>query len=293
MSITVFAPAKINLTLGVGGAQLDGRHPLDSLVAFTRTIGDKLTLEPDHELSLTIDGPFSDGLSSDNDNLVLRAAHLLADQFGAKQGVHIRLTKSLPIASGIGGGSADAAAALIGLNSLWGGGLSLKHLQDLAAKLGADVPACVSGQPLRMTGTGETTQNIGSLPSLGIVLVNPLVPCPTGPVYRRFDEMGHARPLLQQLLPALTKPADLLAYLHQTPNDLEPAAQSLVPEIGTTLAAIASSPGVLLTRMSGSGATCFGLYESLAKAQIGAVAIKKTLAIKSVWVEADEIKSAE
>jgi 4-diphosphocytidyl-2-C-methyl-D-erythritol kinase len=289
MTQTWHAPAKINLSLKVGPAGPDGRHPLDSLVAFARRIGDVVRLEPAPDLELNIDGLFSDSLQHETDNLILRAARLLAQHLKIDQGAKITLTKNLPVASGIGGGSADAAAALVGLNDLWQGGLSLAALAELGATLGADVPACVMGAPLRMTGTGETISPIDALPSLGIVLVNPLKDCPTGPVYQAFDRMGGVADLVMTPLPQLATQDLLLAYLIAHENDLESAAIQLVPEIAMTLSAIAGSPDVLLSRMSGSGATCFGLYPTLRHAQAAARAIKNQLAFSPVWVEADEI----
>jgi 4-diphosphocytidyl-2-C-methyl-D-erythritol kinase len=290
MMASLLAPAKINLNLAVGSPLADGRHPLDSVVAFTQTLGDTLTLGPASDLSLQIDGPFGEGLSGGADNLVLRAARLLGAHMRVTPCATIKLTKNLPIASGIGGGSSDAAAALIGLNDLWAGGLSAQALQKLGEELGADVPACVAAISLRMTGTGEITHPIGGLPPLGIVLVNPLIACPTGPVFSRFDELGEAKALSTAPLPSLVTQDDLLSYLTTNFNDLEPAAISRVPEIATILGAIAKSPSALLSRMSGSGATCFGLYPNLATAQAAAIHLKKHLAMGAVWVEADAIR---
>jgi 4-diphosphocytidyl-2-C-methyl-D-erythritol kinase len=289
MTHTWLAPAKINLSLAVGPVGADGRHPLDSIVAFTHGIGDELSIVAAQHLSLTIDGPFAQGLSDTADNLILRAARLLAARLSVTKGARITLTKKLPIASGIGGGSADAAAALIGLNALWEGGLSHADLALLGAQLGADVPACLLGQALRMTGTGETTAPLEGLPRLGVVLVNPLKPCPTGPVYQAFDQIGGATELAFSQLPSLNTQDQLLTFLSANGNDLEAAAIQLVPEIATVLNAIAQSPEVLLARMSGSGATCFGLYPTLDMARAAAVAIKNHLAIDPIWVKADEI----
>jgi 4-diphosphocytidyl-2-C-methyl-D-erythritol kinase len=289
MTISIFAPAKINLSLRVGPPGHNGRHPLDSLVAFTLGIGDRLEIVEATKLSLEIEGPFAGGLRRDEDNLVLRAASILRAHLGETRGARIKLAKHLPIASGIGGGSADAAAALIGLNRLWDGGVGDETLQKLGATLGADVPACVAGVALRMTGTGEVIIPVPALPKLGIVLVNPLISCPTGPVYNRYDEGGAIAALPMDPLPDLATPSALLEYLALSPNDLQVPAIALVPQIGGVLRAIEQSPDVILARMSGSGATCFGLYESLAMAQKRAVAIKNTLALNPVWVEADEI----
>lgn len=289
MTLEVFAPAKINLSLRVGPPCRNGRHPLDSLVVFTKACGDLLSFGPSSYLGLTIDGPFGEGLSAQPDNLVLRAAQLLREFAQPKAGAAIRLHKYLPIASGIGGGSADAAATLVGLNDLWGCGASRAQLQILGASLGADVPACVSGAALHMTGTGEVIEAVAGLPSLGIVLVNPLTPCPTGPVYRQYDQLGSFCDPTVEPLGSLHTVSALLEYLGETPNDLEAAAITLVPKIGDVLGAIATTQNVLLTRMSGSGATCFGLYPTLADAQAAAVGLKNALASFPVWVEADQI----
>jgi 4-diphosphocytidyl-2-C-methyl-D-erythritol kinase len=289
MTISVFAPAKINLSLRVGPPGPDSRHPLDSLVAFTNACGDRMELLHGDRLDLQIIGPFAQGLSTDEDNLVLRAARLLQDEAQNKQGARIILTKNLPIASGIGGGSADAAAALIGLNQLWGIGANIEKLQRLGAALGADVPACLLGAALRMTGTGEATEAVPPLPKLGIVLVNPLVPCPTGSVYQKYDQIGAFADARLEPLPSLSSTDLLLDYLHATPNDLEAPAIALVPQIGSILAAIGATKDVLLTRMSGSGATCFGLYANVDDAKTAADSLRKALASSPVWVEADEI----
>jgi 4-diphosphocytidyl-2-C-methyl-D-erythritol kinase len=291
MTRRYFAPAKVNLSLRVGPPQADGRHPLDSLVAFTRCVGDTIEVDDSDSFALVVMGPFGQDLSGETDNLVSRAATLLANHLGAKRGAHIVLTKNLPIASGIGGGSGDAAATLIGLNELWAGGLTRDQLAVLGAQLGADVPACILGQPLRMTGTGETTSPISSLPKMGIVLVNPLVACPTAPVYRHFDALGRWNAIDARPLPDVTTQAQLLSYLAASPNDLEPAARDLVPEIGDVLDAIGATAHVALARMSGSGATCFGLYETLEHAKVGAASIKNTLALSPVWVEADQLST--
>ena len=289
MSVRFFAPAKINLSLRVGAPLPNGRHPLDSLVAFTLRVGDHIILQASDDLKLASEGPFGADVGADADNLVMRAAQGLQALGTRRLGANITLVKNLPLASGIGGGSADAAATLIGLNEIWNLGLSVAHLQALGGKLGADVPACILGTPLRMTGTGEDTAAVSGMAEMGIVLVNPLISCPTSPVYHSFDQMGAGRALSVMTLPDVSTQDALLEFLRATPNDLEPAAIALVPEIAPMLNAIASSPNVLLARMSGSGATCFGLYASLADAHIGALAIKQALAFAPIWVEADMI----
>lgn len=284
-----FAPAKLNLTLRVGPPQMDGRHPLDSLVCFTQRLGDHLFVEAGPDLQLEISGPFGEGLSTGPDNLVCRAAQILADAAVIPPKASIRLVKNLPIASGIGGGSADAAAVMHALNDFWDLKLPLANLVALAAQLGADVPACLTGQPVHMTGTGETLAQTGPLAAMGVVLVNPGVACPTGPVYRAYDALGAGPALEVQSVPDVSDRESLLAYLREVPNDLEKAAISLVPEIAEAMASLAASPNVRFVRMSGSGATCFALYDNEETAQAGKNFVLKGLANRGFWVEADRI----
>lgn len=289
--LSLHAPAKLNLTLRVGPPRSDGRHDLDSLVCFTHRLGDRLEVSLGQGLELTLAGPFASGLVGEADNLVLRAARLLAAAADIEAHAHLHLVKNLPLASGIGGGSADAAATLHGLNRLWKLGLPMADLMAMAGQLGADVPACVLGQPAHMTGTGEEMAALAEIAGLGIVLVNPGVACPTGPVYRRFDELGAGPALTSSQMPDLSSPSKLLAYMAATPNDLEAAAVSLVPEIGETLTLLQESPGVRMARMSGSGATCFGLYDDVSAAQVARAFMVERLANPRFWVEADEINA--
>jgi 4-diphosphocytidyl-2-C-methyl-D-erythritol kinase len=252
-----FAPAKINLYLHVGPPNPDGRHPLDSLVVFARDAGDTLHAAAADELSLSITGPFADALPVSDDNLVLRAARLLADHAGRKAGAALTLDKHLPIASGIGGGSADAAAVLHLLNEIWRVGASAEDLARLSAGIGADLPVCVRGETARLSVTGEDTSPT-MCPMLHAVLVNPRAPTPTGAVYRQFDALNLGR----RLPDAPETPRggeDMIAWLANTSNDLEPAAEIVTPEIGATLALMRRLAPEALVRMSGSGATCFAL----------------------------------
>lgn len=283
------APAKLNLTLRVGPPQSDGRHPLDSLVCFTQKLGDQLTVKPATDWRLEITGPFGEGLGVGPENLVCRAAQILSAAGDIPAHAHLHLVKNLPLASGIGGGSADAAAAMHLLNKLWGLHLPQAELLNLGAALGADVPACLLGQPAQMTGTGETLRPTGPLSSMGVVLINPGVACPTGPVYRAYDDLGAGPDLVVEALPDLGSREDLLAYLQAMPNDLEAAAISLVPEIGDAMALLAASPHVRFVRMSGSGATCFALFDDETAAQAAKKFIEKGLANRRFWVEADRI----
>lgn len=254
------APAKVNLSLAVTGRRGDGYHELDSLVVFADA-ADVVTVEPAETLSLDIDGPFAAALVGEADNLALRAARL----FGEDRGARLTLTKNLPVAAGLGGGSSDAAAALRLLSALW----KLPLPADLAASLGADLPVCLRGEAARVAGIGEIVRPV-ELPDFALLLVNPGMALPTGEV---FGALGGACTEPPPCPPGFKQLADLLAQLLAVPNDLEPPARGLCPEIGEVLEALASSEGCLLARMSGSGATCFGLYAGRAEAEAAAGAI--------------------
>jgi 4-diphosphocytidyl-2-C-methyl-D-erythritol kinase len=266
-----FAPAKVNLALHVVGRRRDGYHLLDSLVAFPR-LGDLVEAEPDSGVSLAIDGPFARDLPKDSSNLVLRAAALMA---GAGRGAALRLTKNLPVASGIGGGSADAAATLRLLTRLWD-----KPLPEPAAVLGlgADVPVCLDARAARMTGIGERLQPL-ALPPFWMVLANPGVAVATAAVFAGLRRS--ANPPLAAV-PALGDVDALAAFLATQRNDLELPASALAPAISEALAALAAQPGCRLARMSGSGATCFGLFASEPAALAAAKQVAK--ARRDWWV---------
>lgn len=257
MTFAEHAPAKINLFLHVGDKRADGFHALQSLVAFTG-VGDVLHFEPADDVRLTISGPFGAGLGAGEDNLILRAARALLDHTGLAKGAAISLTKNLPVASGIGGGSSDCAAALRGLSRLWEVAFSNEELCEIAATLGSDVPVCIACRPQFMEGRGEKVTTLPPLPELPIVLVNPGVGVPTGKV---FAALKQRRGVGLPLPPTISKPADLIGYLKDTSNDLEAPAREIAPEIVRVLNTIAAQ-GALLARMSGSGATCFGLFDS-------------------------------
>jgi 4-diphosphocytidyl-2-C-methyl-D-erythritol kinase len=254
--LTEPAPAKVNLFLHVIGRRADGYHLLDSLVAFA-DIGDVLSAEPAEVLSLSVDGPFAAGLAAEADNLVLRAARALAAETGVAAHGKLRLHKNLPVASGIGGGSADAAAALRLLCRLWGVAPDATALMNLAMRLGADVPVCLAGHASRMGGIGERLEPAPALPDCGIVLINPGVAVPTAEVFRaRHGTWSSPAELAEGWRDAEAMAADLAGLR----NDLEPAAIGLQPVIGEVLSALGGAPGCLMARMSGSGATCFGLF---------------------------------
>lgn len=277
-SETRLARAKINLCLHVTGQRADGYHLLDSLVVFA-DLGDRITCAPDDRLTLTVTGPQGAGLSAGDDNLVLRAARA----FGAGRGARITLDKHLPLASGIGGGSADAAATLQALASLWSA-----PLPDAASvlRLGADVPVCLAGRPCRMQGVGEVISALSSmLPAAHLVLVNPGVQVPTPAVFAALTRRDNAP--LPDTLPKPGDVAALSAFLRQQRNDLEPAAIALAPVIGQARQAIGAQPGCLLARMSGSGATVFGLFGDPLSAAAAVAAIRQ--AHPGWWVEAAAI----
>jgi 4-diphosphocytidyl-2-C-methyl-D-erythritol kinase len=268
-TVARLAPAKVNLTLRVVGRRTAGLphagyHELDSIVVFAG-VGDRLAFRVGRALSLKVEGPFAAALEDEADNLVLRAARLLQEASGAEQGASITLEKRLPVASGIGGGSADAAATLLGLAELWD--LGDLDLRPLAEKLGADVPVCLAGRPCRVTGIGEVLTPLPKLPPVTLLLVNPLLPSPTAAVFAARQGAFRAA-----LTPGAARFADavaLAALLREGGNDLTEAAVRLVPAIGAVLESLARL-GPLACAMSGSGATCFALFAEAAEAEAAA-----------------------
>jgi 4-diphosphocytidyl-2-C-methyl-D-erythritol kinase len=264
-SLTQSAPAKINLALHVTGRREDGYHTLESLMVFAE-IGDELTAVPADADRLTITGPFGNGLESDGTNLVSRAVAAFRARWPdhVSFGLDMTLSKNLPVAAGLGGGSADAAAALRLMASLGEAPIAAEDLIDLAAGLGADVPACLISSPLVARGIGEIMRPLSAFPACHVVLVNPLLPVATAEVFRRLE--SRENPPLPDIPEPMTRPAQLGIWLKETRNDLEPAAIALVPQIGDLVARLAHAPGCILARMSGSGATVFGLFGSTAQA---------------------------
>lgn len=260
-----FALAKVNLFLHVTGRRADGYHLLDSLAVFPQ-IGDRLTVEPAEGLTLTVEGPFGGALASEADNLVLRAARMLASVHGVSAGARMTLVKNLPVASGIGGGSADAAATLRALRGLWRPACDT-DLASIAARLGADVPVCLASRPTRMQGIGGQLVAAPILPDCGMVLINPGHAIATPDVFAaRSGPFSTAACLPEQWRDA----AEMARDLEGTCNDLELPALGLCPAISRVLATLRSDNDCLLARMSGSGATCFGLYASAADASAAA-----------------------
>jgi 4-diphosphocytidyl-2-C-methyl-D-erythritol kinase len=275
--VNEFAPAKVNLALHVTGRRADGYHLLDSLVVFAGT-GDRILAAPAKALTLDVTGPRAAGLTSDDDNLVLRAARAMGPD-----GARLTLEKHLPLASGIGGGSADAAATLRALSRLRG--QPLPPAATVLA-LGADVPVCLAGRPARMSGIGETVTPLAHpLPEAWLVLANPGAAVATPAVFAALTRRENSP--LPRDLPRLKTPAELAAFLRMTRNDLEAPATAVLPAISMVRSALSAQPGCLMSRMSGSGATCFGLFPDALTAAAAARALRS--AQHDWWIESAPI----
>lgn len=260
--VVEIAPAKINFYLHVGPVRADGLHDLASLFVFAAD-GDRITAAPARDISLTIEGPYAPALSRFpvETNLVFRAARALQAASGATSGAAISLDKRLPIAAGVGGGSADAAATLRALAALWDVSLPTETMRRLAFSLGADVPACLSRRPVYVGGAGERVAPGPVLPPLWVCLVNPRVETPTGPIFRAFDRANPSPPPPARPTPSRIASLGALSdFLSSTRNDLEPFAILRNSVIGLARDFVAGCPGARFARMSGSGSTVFGLF---------------------------------
>ncbi|WP_300513299.1 4-(cytidine 5'-diphospho)-2-C-methyl-D-erythritol kinase [Aliiroseovarius sp.] len=265
-TLKAFAPAKVNLTLHVTGQRADGYHLLDSLVVFA-DVGDRVTVMPAEKMSLEITGPMADGVPTDGSNLVMKAA----DLFGVP--VRMLLSKHLPAAAGIGGGSSDAAATVLAIADL----LDEKRLPDVSV-LGADVRVCLLRQAARMSGIGEVVEPVAGMPALHAVLVNPGVDVPTPVVFKALAQKKNAP--MPKRLPRWKDAAALTQWLATQRNDLEVPAIARAPAIAEVMEALHGCDGVTLTRMSGSGATCFGLFPT---AQAAAQAAERLRQAQPTW----------
>lgn len=259
------APAKLNLALHVTGRRPDGYHALEMLVAFA-DVCDEIEAAPARRDGLTITGPFAAALGSSESNLVLKALGAFRARWpeALPEGIALKLEKNLPVAAGLGGGSADAAAALRLFAAMGTGQFAFAELMQIATGLGADVPMCLYSRPAEVRGLGEIVTPLASFPACHVVLVNPLVPVATADVFRWLA--SRENPRLPALGDPLTRPAQLGLWLGETRNDLEPPAMALVPAIAELKARLARIEGCILARMSGSGATVFGLFGSAAQA---------------------------
>ncbi|MDF1687766.1 MAG: 4-(cytidine 5'-diphospho)-2-C-methyl-D-erythritol kinase [Parvibaculaceae bacterium] len=293
-----FAPAKINLSLEIKGRRLDGYHELVSLVAFA-SVGDQLSATSTSTstpsgLVLDVEGTNSqalqDDVPNDADNILIKAARALQAEGGVALGAKLSLEKNLPVAAGIGGGSADAAAALRLLSTLWDVNVAPERMGQIALQLGADVPVCLAGHPTLMTGIGDVLSPKIGLPVLPCVLVNPRVSVPTGEVFRKLNA-----PMLEDAEPVIC-PSEfanvdaLCHWLEQHPNDLEAPARAIAPIISEVLELLSQSGPPRLVRMSGSGATCFGLYDTQTDADRAAAAMKAQQ--PTWWIEACQLTNA-
>lgn len=275
--ISRLAAAKVNLDLRVISRRADGYHELDSLVVFS-SVGDRLAFEHADALELHLTGPYAGALENEapQANLVLRAAELLRELGGDPNlGARITLTKNLPVASGLGGGSADAAATLSGLAALWGMDVGDAELARLGLKLGADVPVCLLGRPCYLGGIGEEISELTRFPRAWLVLINPRKALSTPEVFKAFDGRFSSKRdgVNEDSLVGFASLEDLLKVMTGSWNDLEPPAIALVPEIADCLAELRAERGCRLARMSGSGASCFGLFASHEEASSAARSI--------------------
>ena len=263
MKISEYAPAKVNLSLHVTGRRADGYHLLDSLVVFA-DVGDVVEAEPAAHTTLTVLGPMGRGVPTDGTNLMLKAARLMPNAGWAKLTLH----KNLPSASGVGGGSADAAATLRALSRLWN--CPPPPMQAQLA-LGADIPVCGARGPVRMEGIGEKITPVMGLPDAWLVLVNPMVPVSTGAVFAGLDRYD-APPMPPPPTPCTAQA--FATWLHGQRNDLQAPAMRVCPEIAAVLEALTATQP-LICRMSGSGGTCFGLFATAIAASDAAHRIAK------------------
>ena len=284
--LTALAPAKINLFLHVGAVDADGYHPLSSLVAFA-DVGDQVSVEPADTLSLDVTGPFGEALGATPDNLILRALRRLGEVTGiGEPKLKVTLDKRLPIAAGLGGGSSDAGAVLKLARQALSLDIDDARLEAVAGVVGADGPMCLRMRTAWAEGRGDVLTDEPRLPPLPAVLFNPGVPSPTGAVYRAYDA-GPMRSADRPDSPHDWSIAAVIDWLSVQRNDLQPPALALTPAIADALATVAATADVALTRMSGSGATVFGLYPTDAAAQAAA----RTLAVArpEAWVKATHL----
>lgn len=291
----IHAPAKVNLYLHVAAPRADGRHPLDSLVVFADAgASDRLRFEPggtglDFQVTNLSDGV---DIGPPEANLVVRAVRALENHTGKLISGRLTLEKRLPIAAGIGGGSSDAAAALHLVNGALGLGLSVETLIELAKPLGGDVPACVAGKPVLMRGDGDRIEPVGhDIPVFQAVLICPDIACPTGAVFRAFDAAAAGGNFSEMAPPDGQDAASFLTALTKGyRNDLEAAALSLFAHIGVVLNQLKNLSGVQFAAMSGSGATCFALFEAKTEANNAVHLLKQ--AFPESWVARTELGKA-
>lgn len=265
------APAKVNLALHVIGRRADGYHFLDSIAVFA-DVGERVTIAPAEELTLSVTGRFAAHAPADESDLAHRAASAFFARAGLPPGAAITVDKAIPAGAGLGGGSADAAAVLLGLNRITRAGLPFETLAAIALTLGADVPMCLAGRGLRARGVGEEINRLAGWPALPLVIVWPGTPVSTAAAFKALARRDN-EPLPG--LPVQPSLRAVAAWLATCRNDLEAPAIALVPEIALVLENLGGTEGCLLARMSGSGSACFGLYSDMRSARAAAAAIAR------------------
>lgn len=282
--MALLAPAKINLALHVTGRRKDGYHLIDTIVAFA-DFGDRVAITPAERLSLRVTGPFATHAPGDERDLAWRAAAAFFAHTGLPSGASIHVEKNIPAGAGLGGGSADAAAVLAGLDRHFEAGIPASDLAKLGLNLGADVPMCLGGRALRATGVGEEIAPLVGWPGLPLVLVWPRRPVSSA---EAFEALRSRKNALLTFPPANASLEAIAAFLADCRNDLEAPALGIAPEIGAVLEALRASAGCMVARMSGSGSACFGLYPDAASARRAADAFR--LRRPQWWVAAAEAR---
>ena len=284
------ALAKVNLALHVTGRRENGYHNLESLVVFA-DLGDELVARPGAVDGLRLSGPFARALTPGQTNLVTKAVQAFRAEWpgAVPHGVEIALAKNLPVSAGIGGGSADAAATLRLMAGFSEQSIALEAMMPVAASLGADVPVCLFSRPCLVRGIGEVVEPVDIVPPCHLVLVNPLVPVSTADVFRRLTRRDN--PGLPEIPRPFSHAATLGLWMAETRNDLQEAAIATVPIIGELIAALAQTTGCVAARMSGSGATVFGLFGSASLAHLAAQAVRERF--PDAWVAAAPIALPE
>jgi 4-diphosphocytidyl-2-C-methyl-D-erythritol kinase len=292
--ISVFAPVKINLYLHITGRLDNGYHTLDSLVGFA-DIGDQIIIEPANDFEFHVEGPYAQSFdaktldaSPHSSNLVVQAAWALSHAAQKIPNIRATLTKNIPLASGLGGGSSDAAAIIWGLLEWWEMPPAAPYLSGLMSKLGADVPVCLNCTPARMRGIGDLLDPAPMMDETPIVLVNPGVPCPTADIFMRYNSAFKNPQTLPEDLRDFNR---LITFLHEQDNDLEAPACEVVPEVSNVLSAFKTQDGCALARLSGSGASCFGLFRTELESRKAAQEIKKENPdwwVKTGWLNRPE-----
>lgn len=272
-TIRFTAPAKVNLNLKITGRRSDGYHLLDSIVVFT-SFGDVIELSPAAEDSIDVTGPFAGSLKSGNDNICLHALSAFRDAGGVAEPVAIRIDKRIPVGAGLGGGSSDAAAILNHLNKNSTNAISAQRLAEVALSLGADVPVCLAASAHRMQGIGEILTPLRPPPQGYLVLAKPETMLATGDVFRHWQQAGSTQ--------APIKTGGEAEQIIASGNDLQTPATALVPAIDMVLRSLHSCDGVIAAQMSGSGSSCFGLFED---AQLATTAAQ-TLGDSGLWAVA-------